>query len=279
MKNLFSNKFFVVMLVISILLVGTTSFIAALGYTSYVRNAIGVVLTPVQKGADFVFDSIENIFSSKEDLKKLKEENEKLKLQISEQNDKLAQAENALNENEKLKDYLGLKDEHTDFVMTDAYVTGHSSSSNSSVLTIDKGLVHEIKPGMPVIDKYGLVGCVEEVGHNWSKVKTVTDPNMSVGVYIERTGEKGVSIASFSASKDGLFTISYLPENTDIKEGDRILTSGDGSMFPKGILMGTVQYTKKDPLSREIVAYAAPVSQINNADTVMIITEFTMSYE
>lgn len=269
----------VVTLVIALLLVGTTSFIAALGYTSYVRNAIGIVLTPIQNGANYVFDSVANIFSSKEDYEKLKTENEELKLTIAQQADILAKAEEALKENERLKDYLGVKDEHNDFVMTTAEVTGRSSSSNSDVLTINKGLVHNMKPGMPVIDKYGLVGCIKEVGHNWSKVSPVTEPDMSVGIYVERTGENGITSGTFSASKDGLFTISFLPENTDIHEGDRILTSGDGSIFPKGILLGTVKYTETDSISRETVAYVTPISQIKEVKEVMIITDFEINYE
>lgn len=279
MKQLFKNKFLVVMLIISILLVGTTSFIAALGYTSYVRNAIGIVVTPIQKGANYVFDSIENMFTSKKDVEKIKKENEELKLAMAEQENKLKEAENIIKENEKFKEYLGVKEEHNDFKMTDACVTGRSSASNSTVITIDKGLIHGMTPGMPVIDKYGLVGCIEEVGRNWSKVKTVIDPDTSVGVYVERTGETGITSGEFAASKDGLFVLNYLSADSDIKEGDRIFTSGDGSVFPKGLLVGTVKYTKKDALSREIKAYIEPISQIEGANEVMIITEFTMIYE
>lgn len=265
--------------VIAILLVGTTSFISALGYTSYVRNAIGIVLTPIQKGANSVFDSIENIFSSKEDYKKLKKENEELKLHLKEQEDKLKEAELALKQNEELKNYLGIKDEHTDFVFTNASVTSRSSEKTPNIITIDKGLSHGIDTGMPVIDKYGFVGIVCETGLTWSKVKTVVSPDTSIGVYIERTGESGITSGTFKASKDGLFTLSYLGDNTDVKQGDRIFTSGDGSNFPKGILLGNVEYTEKNSVTREIIAYIRPISPLKEVNEVMIITEFEMKYE
>ncbi len=279
MKNLFENKFLIVTLVIAILLVGTTSFISALGYTSYVRNAIGIVLTPIQKGANSVFDSIESHFVSKDEYKKIKEENDKLKQQIAEQQENLANAENALEENEKLKEYLGIKDEHNDFVMTDAEVISNTSSSNSMVITINKGLSHGMKPGLPVIDKFGLIGCIDEVGHNWSKVRTIISPDTSVGVYVERTGENGISSGTFSASKEEMFTVSYLGNNTDVAVGDRIISSGDGSMFPKGLLLGTVTKIEKDSNSRETIAFVTPISQIKEVKSVMVITEFTMLYE
>ena len=268
----------IVTLVIAVLLVGTTSFISALGYTSYVRNAIGIILTPIQKGTNHVFDSIENIFSSKEDYQKLKDEYEQLKLQLKEQEDKLIEAQLALEENEKLKNYLGVKDEHNDFVLTDAFITSRTPGT-PILLTIDRGLSHGIDKDMPVIDKYGFVGVVCEVGLTWAKVKTVISPDTSVGVYVERTGESGVTSGEFSASKDGLFTLSYLNENTDIQTGDRILTSGDGSIFPKGLLIGTVKSIEKNSVSRETVAYIAPISPLTEVDEVMIITEFEMKYE
>ena len=269
----------IVTIVIAILLVGTTSFISALGYTSYVRNGIGIVLTPIQKGANSFFDSIENIFSSKEDYKKLQKENEELKLLLKEQEDKLKEAELTLQQNEELKNYLGIKDEHNDFLFTNASVTSRSSEKTPILITLDKGLSHGIDTGMPVIDKYGFVGVVCETGLTWSKVKTVVSPDSSIGVYVERTGEAGVTSGTFKASKDGLFTVTYLGQNTDIQEGDRIFTSGDGSVFPKGILLGNVEYIEKDSVTRDIIAYVSPISPIQEINEVMIITEFEMKYE
>ncbi|MBE6718870.1 MAG: rod shape-determining protein MreC [Ruminococcaceae bacterium] len=279
MKNLFQNKFMIVLIVISILLVGTTSFISALGYTSYVRNAIGIVLTPIQKGANYVFDSIENIFSDKNDYKKLKEENENLKLMLAEKESELANAELTLKENENLKDFLGLKEEHPDFVFADAKITGRQSNSYSIVYTLDKGTYHGIEPGMPVVDKYGVIGCISEVGLTWSKATSVTEPDFSVGVIVERTGEVGISSGTFSASKDGLCVVSYLPVDTDIKAGDRIITSGNNSIYPKGLLLGTVESIKADPVSREIQALVKPAANLTETSSVMIITDYGIIYE
>jgi len=269
----------IVLIVISILLVGTTSFISALGYTSYVRNAIGIVLTPIQKGANYVFDSIENIFSDKNDYKKLKEENENLKLMLAEKESELANAELTLKENENLKDFLGLKEEHPDFVFADAKITGRQSNSYSIVYTLDKGTYHGIEPGMPVVDKYGVIGCISEVGLTWSKATSVTEPDFSVGVIVERTGEVGISSGTFSASKDGLCVVSYLPVDTDIKAGDRIITSGNNSIYPKGLLLGTVESIKADPVSREIQALVKPAANLTETSSVMIITDYGIIYE
>ena len=269
----------IVLIVISIILVGTTSFISALGYTSYVRNAIGVVLTPIQKGANFVFDSFENIFADKADYKKLKEENEDLKLLLSEKEKELADAQSAIKENENLKDFLGLKEEHPDFVLADAKVTGRQTNNYSVIYTLDKGSYHGITPGMPVIDKFGLVGCISEVGLTWSKATSIIDTDVSVGVMIQRTSETGVSSGSFSAFKDGLCVVSYLPNDTDVQVGDRIVTSANSSLYPKDILLGKVESIKHDPVSREILVYVKPAANITEVSSVMIITDYSIAYE
>ena len=100
MNSLFQNKFMIVLIVIALLLVGTTSFMSALGYTSYVRNAIGIVLTPIQKAVDNTFDGIDSIFSSRKELEDLKKENEQLKLELAKKEEEASKATLALEENE-----------------------------------------------------------------------------------------------------------------------------------------------------------------------------------
>ena len=258
---------------------GTTSFISALGYTSYIRNAIGIVLTPVQKGANTIINSIESIFSSKEDYNKLKKENEDLKLQLANKNDEIAKAELALKENQELKEYLGIKSEHTDLVFENADVTGRQSSSNAYVYTVNKGTYHGITPGMAVINQYGLIGCVSEVGLTWSKVTPFIHPDLSVGVTVERTGEKAVTKGSFTAARDGLCLVTYLSEASGIQAGDRIVTSDESSLYPKGILLGSVEKIDFDPLTRERVAYVLPAANLTEVQSVMIITDYNSVYE
>ncbi len=279
MKNLFQNKFMIVLIVISVLLVGTTSFISALGYTSYVRNAIGIVLTPVQQGANFIFDSIENIFSSKEDYKKLKKENEELKKQLADNKACLSEAELAIAQYKELKNYLGIKEEHTNITFENAVVTGRQSGTHTTIYTVNKGTYHGINPGMPVIDNYGVVGCVSEAGLTWCKVTSVIEPDISLGIIVERTGDSGICNGSFTAAKNGLCVVSYLPADTDIKEGDIIITSDESSVYPKGLLVGTIKSIEPDPVSREIKAYVEPASNLTEVEKVMIITGFESVYE
>lgn len=269
----------IVLIVISVLLVGTTSFISALGYTSYVRNAIGIVLTPVQKGANYVFDSIEDIFSSKEDYKKLKEEYEEAKKLLAEQNALLAEAELALKENEELKNYLGIKTDASHVALENANVTGKQSGGHTNIITIDKGTYHGIKPGMPVIDKNGIVGKITETGLNWSKVTFITEPNVTVGVEVEGTGIKAVSKGSYTSSKEGLCLVTHFSEGASVSIGDRIVSSDESVLLPEGLLLGVVERVETDPATRELTAYVKPATNLTEVHSVMVITEYERAYE
>ena len=279
MKNLFKNKITVVLLVVSVLLVGTTSFISALGYTSYVRNAIGIVLTPVQRGFNYVFDGMSNVFSSKEDYRRLKKENEMLENKIAELENELAKAELAQNENAELREFFGIKQEHLDCSFENAKITGRQSGTYNNLYTLNKGTFHGIKPGMPVIDSYGLIGCVSEVGLTWCKVSPITEPDLSVGVTVEKNGESGICKGSFSAAKEGFCVLSYLEKDALIEIGDRIVTSDESEKYPKGIPVGTVARIENDPLTRETIAYITPTARLDSSENVMIITEFEATYE
>jgi len=279
LKRFFRNKFTIVITIIAVLLAGTASFISALGYTSYIRNAVGIVLSPVQNGANHIFDTIENIIASKNDYEKLLKENEELKLKLEEQADTVAKAEVFLDDYEKLKDYLGVKDEIVDIQMTDAEVLGQSNGNHLSIITLNRGNIHGIVPGMPVIDKYGLIGRITEVGLNWCKAATLTEPDFSVGINVERTGEKGITKGTFELSYDGLISVSFLPSDTDIKEGDRLFTSSDSAMFPEGLFVGTVVSVETNDIERETVATVRPSADLKDPHYVMIVTGFENKYE
>lgn len=279
MKKLFQNKAAAVLVIISIILVGTTSFISVLGYTSYVRNAIGIVLTPIQKGFNNAFDGVESFFKTKKDYEKLKEENEALKNQLTLMTNKLAKADLVLKENENLKDYLGIKSEHTDLVFVNAEITGRQSVSHNEIYTLNKGTRHGILPGMAVIDKNGVVGCITETGLTWSKAKTITSPGLSVGVTVDRTGDSGVLKGSFEGAKIGLCVMTLLKADCDVRTGDLVVTSENSSMYPAGLVVGRVEKTEYDGVSRELIVYITPASNLTEVESVMIITDYDILYE
>lgn len=268
-----------IMIAVSLILVGTTSFLSMLGYTSYIRNAIGTAVTPIQNGANHVFDSVGTFFSRHSDYDEIKKENEKLRQQLKDSEEKVYRAELAVDENEKLKEYLGIKDEHTDFVFADANITGHSDGNQYTVYTLDRGSVHGIEKGMPVITPDGVIGCISEVGITWSKVIPIFENGKSVGAFLERSGNSGIIEGTFSLRNERNCLLTYLPQAPDIRPGDRVLTNGEGSTYPKGLFIGTVKELVSDEYGRQTNAVITPAVDFSNLSHVMIITDYETVYE
>lgn len=117
-----------------------------------------------------------------------------------------------------------------------ATVIGNSASTWFRSLTINKGTKQGIRKGMAVISPSGIVGQIWSVAPNGSKVLLVTDRNSGVDVIAQRTRARGI----VSGSLDRGPVMEYVTRNENIREGDRLITSGLDNIFPKGQLVGTV---------------------------------------
>ncbi|MGQ9707032.1 MAG: rod shape-determining protein MreC [bacterium] len=103
-------------------------------------------------------------------------------------------------------------------------------------LIIDKGSDDGISEGTAVISGYGLVGKVSEVSKKTSTISVLGNPSLKVSVILPKTDEVGV----LSADKEGSIYIDYLSAYSDVSIGDPVWTSGDGGIFPRGVLVGRV---------------------------------------
>jgi rod shape-determining protein MreC len=113
-------------------------------------------------------------------------------------------------------------------------------------LKIDLGARDGVVTNAPVLTAEGLVGRVSEVSFAQSQVVLLGDPDCRVAVMVEETREHGV-IAPESAGPldDSLVDIAFLlSRSSHLKAGQRIVTSGDGGIFPKGIRVGHVVDTR-----------------------------------
>jgi rod shape-determining protein MreC len=162
-------------------------------------------------------------------------ENQSLKGQVSELEAKVNNYREAEATNLRLRKLLGLKNQA--FAQSvSAMVVGSSASTWFQSLTIDKGTKQGIRKGMAVISPSGIVGQIWSVSPNSSKVLLVTDHNSGVDVIAQRTRARGI----VSGSLDKGPVMEYVTRNENIREGDRLITSGLDNIFPKGQLVGTV---------------------------------------
>lgn len=256
----------------------SSAVLALTGNSSILRNAVSTVVTPAQSAFTWCIDSISGLFGRFWEYDSLKQEIESLKMRLAAQEEQLYQAKKQAEENENLKNYLELKSENIDFTFCDARVIGREAGNYLTFFTLNRGSLHGIEKNMPVIEGWNVVGYITEVGLNWSKVMTFIETASSVGCYVERTGELGVVKGDFSYKASGLCRLYYLPEEADVQEGDRIITSGNGDIYPAGLVVGTVSEVLPDEFSRSIDAIITPSADLSSLRRVMIITSFNITY-
>ena len=272
--KLFYNKFFLICLCVALVLSIIPSVFAMMGYGSLAKNIVGTVTFPVRWCVSAVCDGFEGIgryFTSVSVLdgenQALKEENESLREQL----DALFPLEE---ENERLRDYLGIKNKYPSFTMEEGMVVSYSSGNYMTTFTLNKGSIHGIKTHMPVITADGVVGYVSEVGLNWCMVSTIIETATSVGVYIPRSGAVGMVSGDYSMKNEGVCKITYLEENADIVVGDKVLTGGAGGSYPSDLEIGTVTKIEVDAYSRRLIATVQPSVDFSSLKWVMILTGY-----
>ena len=141
--------------------------------------------------------------------------------------------------------------------------------------TIDKGTSSGIEVDDVVHCAEGLIGKVLEVGPNYSKVITILDPRLNVGSIISRTRELGTMSGDSLISLDGNIKLSYLPKETMANHNDIVVTTGGSGIFPKDLVLGTIDDILTDPSGKSNYAIVSPAAEIDSVTLVYVITDFT----
>lgn len=114
-----------------------------------------------------------------------------------------------------------------------------------------------------VINDSGLVGRVVEAGKTSARVLLLDDINSRVPVIGETSREKSI----LAGNNNGLPTLSYLASNSKIGVGERIITSGDGGVFPPGVPVGVVAASEKGVVQVQPFVDATRLEYVSVVDT------------
>lgn len=264
-----------------LILVAVVLLAAVLAVGSYIfefnpfSGVLEVLATPFRSVSATVTNWTQNQYDRVFRYEELLAENEALRQQVAELEESARNGEDAIRENERLRDLLGLAEQRPELTYRDAEVTRRSTSNWESNFTIDRGTAADVAVDDCVIDQYGnLVGVVTEVGLNWATVTTILDPKTELGGRVSRADESAVLAGDFTLMLEGLLKLSYLPEDAKLMAGDQVATSGLGGVYPSGILVGTVLElcTGADGISR--YAEIEPAADINGIRYVYVITDY-----
>jgi rod shape-determining protein MreC len=203
--------------------------------TPFLKRILLESVSPFLKATTYLRDSVSDIWGNYVDLRSVRQENLRLREEIEGYQTRLRVLEEARRENQRLETLLGMR-ETIPFSYVAVRVVGRDSTNWFHSLLIDRGSRHGVERHGAVVAPGGLVGQVVEVGPFSAQIQIITDPVSSVGVMLETSRVTGLLVGA----QFGRLRIKYLPILTEVRVGEVVMTSGLGSVYPKGILVGKV---------------------------------------
>ena len=196
---------------------------------------------PVRRAADMMqdFQSYQRLHAQNRDLRRELQQMRAWKeaaVQLEQQNAKLL----ALN-NVRLDPRL---------TSVSGVVIADSGSPFRQSVLLNVGARDGIVDGWATMDGLGLVGRISGVGENTARVMLLTDPTSRIPVTVQPSGQRAMLMGDNSAAP----TLGFLEDPDLIRAGDRVVSSGDGGLFPAGILVGEVAQAASGQLRVRLAA-------------------------
>jgi rod shape-determining protein MreC len=221
------------------------------------RQGLSVVLYPFQRVVMLPRDAVVVVQDYSNAAQLLKEESEALQKQRIELSQVIGNAAQLVTENRQLRRLLSVTEDKPIHPAVVVEVLYEPATDYRRRLVFNKGSRQGIAPGMPVIDEGGIVGQVIRVTPFSAEAAMLTDEQLAVPVQLLRNG---LRLIAFGSAIPGKVEVRYFSSDTDIQEGDVLVTSGVGGGFPAGISVGTVESVERDAASGFARALAQPTS-------------------
>lgn len=276
MREFFSSKKFKVLVCVLVVIAGFMLGASRIpGFASIPSKALSYVTMPFRWVASAFSNAAEGFTSKFKNIDDLTEENARLQEELRALRKQLVDFDTYKAQNEQYKEFLELKENNPDYQFAAASVIGYDANDPFISFTIDKGSLDGVKYQDPVITPDGLVGKVIEVGPTYAKVMSVLNVSINAGVYNTRTREPSTIEGTATLSPEGRCKMVYLDRESDVKEGDTIVTSGVGGIFPKDLLVGKVVSVKSETHGISLYAEIEPFADLRHLSGVFVVTSFT----
>lgn len=279
MKKNITTRIRVVLVLAVLAAVVTLGFlILRPGTASPMNNAVSMVMNPIKNATSILVGKAESLYNYIFSYELIKAENDQLRIQMAQQNQDIRNAQTYKEENEYLRSLLELADKHTDYDLEIAGVVSWDRGGYNSVMTISKGSSAGLEPGMCAITADGqVIGLISEVGVNWASVTTILDTTSEIGAYIFGSPYSCIAQGTFELMREGLLRASYISSSATIRNGDQVLTSGDGDIYPPGLVLGTVTDVGDDEVTVAKYAVITPTVDITAVNQVFLIKSYNIN--
>jgi rod shape-determining protein MreC len=223
-----------------------------------VTGPVAKVGSSISSGASNAWGAVAATWSARKDLEAAKEELRDLRLSASDR-DELS------SENARLRRLLELRQRLPPRTVPAAVVD--RSDSPDHVIVIDRGASQGVREDAPVVSPDGVVGKVLTVTANLAKVQCIIDPDAGVAVRIGDSGRKVDAVIKDASG--GLCRLRYVGADEEVPTGATVVTSGLDQVYPKGLLVGTVELGRAVGEQQEVLI--RPAVDFDRLDEVIVL--------
>jgi rod shape-determining protein MreC len=232
------------------------------------------VLVPIQRALAETGITTNRFFQAVGDLDRLRTDNADLRAandRLTLENARLSEAVIAAQQGAK----LDAAQRAIPYKTITAPVIARDPSGVLKTLVIGAGTDQGVRIDQIVLTQQGVVGRVSEAGSNYAKVLLVTDSSSSVSALVQTSRASGIVRGQYGDT----LVMEWILQSDPVKLGDVIVTAGLGlgndlrSLYPKGLVIGTVVDVTKAEVSAYQRAVVAPAVDLRKLESVLIITD------
>jgi rod shape-determining protein MreC len=227
------------------------------------EKVFAFVLTPIQMGVSGTVDEASHVVDTVQRVRELATENADYRDQVDQQHSHLGKIREREVENQVLRRLLSMREAAGPSALLPVQVIARDDTPYVQAITIDHGSNDGVRLDSVVTTTKGVVGHVERVDFTSSKVRLINDLNSSVSVRLQ-TDARTTGVLR-GQSQGNLMVIEYIPQTDVIQQGDVVLTSGLGEMYPEGLVIGKIARVVRkdaDPFQAAIVEAAVEMNKL-----------------
>lgn len=281
MPQFFLNKRLIILLVSIIILV------ALIGFSindrdrltlpeQFVKDSVGSIV------GLFHYPAIEikGFFQNVNSLRNTYKENQELKARLEEYVELSVKVRALEDENIKLRELLNKPESLRDYKAIQGTVIARNPDRWHEMLTLNKGSNHGVEINMAVISSEGLIGKVQYVSPFTSTVQLLSAPDRTnrISAVIQGKDKTSGIIEGYDETRESLL-FKRIPYDSDVKEGDKVVSSGLGGVFPENLLIGEITEVLPDEYGLTKTAYVKPAANFYDVDHVIIVDRTMISEE
>lgn len=241
---------------------------------SWPEVALDEALAPAQRAVRRVVAFWEQERRSAFDVLQLRRENRELRKELERLSLLESQREELAQQNRRLRDLLGFREDLAallPYQAVGAEVIGRNPDNWFDVIVVDKGREDGIDLDHVAVTGQGLVGRVIQVTPRTATVMLLTDPESGVGGQVQREASREAGVVLGQRGRPEELLLQFFSRDANVLPGDRIVTSGLGELFPKGLPIGVVIEVEAQEFGLVKAARLAPSVDFRHLEEVLLL--------